>query len=134
MSNKIILSVIVLLFLAAGTIYGFKDSKNNSSDLKVKPTNASTGQLKEFNLTAKQWSFEPSEIIVNQGDKVKLNVSSADVSHGFAISEYDISRTINPGETAVIEFTADKAGEFTFYCNVFCGDGHRGQTGKLIVI
>lgn len=70
MSNKIILSVIVLLFLAASAIYGFKASKNNSSDLKVRPTNASTGQIKKFNLTAKQWSFEPAEIIVNRGDNV----------------------------------------------------------------
>ena len=133
MSNKIILFVIALIFLAAGAIYSFKAPKNNLSDLNVKPLQASAGQIKEVNITAKQWSFEPAEIIVNQGDKVRLNINSVDVAHGFAISEYNINKTVAPGETATVEFTADKPGEFTFYCSVFCGEGHRNQTGVLIV-
>ena len=36
------------------------------------------------------------------------------------------------GETGV-EFTADKAGEFDFYCTVFCGDKHQEMKGKLII-
>lgn len=133
MPNKIILSVIALLFLIAGAIYSFKAPKNSLSDLSIKSIKASAGQIKEVNITAKQWSFEPSEIIVNQGDKVRLNITSADVPHGFAIREYGISQFIKPSETATVEFTADKPGEFTFFCNVFCGQGHREQNGKLIV-
>ena len=133
MSNKIILFIIALIFLAAGAIYIFKAPKNSLSDLNVKSNKAPAAQIKEFNIVAKQWTFEPGEIIVNQGDKVRLNITSPDVPHGLAINEYNIDKTVNPGETATVEFTADKPGEFTFYCSVWCGDGHRGQNGKLIV-
>ena len=133
MSNKIILLVIALLFLAAGAVYGFKAANNNLGDLGVNQAKPPTGQVKEFNITAKQWSFEPAEIVASLGDKVRLNLTSADVPHGLAISEYGINQFIKPGETATIEFTADKPGEFIFYCNVYCGEGHREMKGKLIV-
>ncbi len=85
------------------------------------------------NLIAKQWEFEPREIIVNEGDKVKINIKSIDVSHGIAIPEFEINQKINKGEEVSIEFIADKKGEFTFSCNVFCGSGHRDMNGKLII-
>jgi cytochrome c oxidase subunit 2 len=32
-----------------------------------------------------------------------------------------------------VEFVADKAGTFTFSCSVYCGKGHRGMKGELVV-
>jgi heme/copper-type cytochrome/quinol oxidase subunit 2 len=32
-----------------------------------------------------------------------------------------------------LSFTPDKAGTFTFLCDVFCGDGHEGMSGRLVV-
>jgi cytochrome c oxidase subunit 2 len=34
----------------------------------------------------------------------------------------------------VIEFTPDKAGEFTLHCSVFCGFGHHGMKARLVVV
>jgi len=31
------------------------------------------------------------------------------------------------------EFVADKVGEFNFFCNVYCGEGHSEMGGKLVV-
>ena len=31
------------------------------------------------------------------------------------------------------EATPDKAGTFIFLCDVFCGDGHEGMNGTLVV-
>ena len=64
---------------------------------------------------------------------MRITATSEDVQHGFAISEYGINQTINPGEQTVIEFTADKNGSFTYYCSIFCGMGHRSMKGTLIV-
>ncbi|MBI2647235.1 cupredoxin domain-containing protein, partial [Candidatus Woesearchaeota archaeon] len=80
-----------------------------------------------------QFSFEPSTIEVNKGDKVRLIVTSVDVPHGFAIPEYDINERLDPGKEVVIEFTANKQGTFTVFCSVFCGSGHSGMKGKIIV-
>ena len=89
--------------------------------------------VKEFKITANNFAFSPSTITVKKGDKVKLTVTSTDVDHGIAIKEYDINTKVNKGKTETIEFTADKAGEFEFYCSVFCGSGHKNMKGKLIV-
>lgn len=93
----------------------------------------SNGEVKEFIMTAKQWEFVPSTIEVNQGDTVKLKVTSTDVTHGFALSEFGINERLSPGKTVEIEFVADKKGTFGFFCSVPCGRGHGGMRGQLIV-
>jgi cytochrome c oxidase subunit 2 len=92
-----------------------------------------TGNVVEINMTAKQFEFDPSTITVKKGDKVKLTITSTDVVHGFGLSAYGIDERVEPGEEVEIEFTADKAGEFTYVCTVYCGTGHNTMSGKLIV-
>lgn len=89
--------------------------------------------VKEFKITAEQWEFSPATITVNQGDRVRLVVTSPDVDHGIAIAEYGINQIVPKGETKTVEFTADKSGTFTFYCSVRCGSGHGSMRGQLIV-
>ncbi len=89
--------------------------------------------VKEFTMTARQWDFTPSTITVNKGDTVKITITSTDVTHGFAISEYGINTRVSPGTTEVVEFTADKEGTFIFRCSVPCGSGHSGMEGTLVV-
>ena len=93
----------------------------------------SSGEVKEFKMTAKQFQFDPATIEVNKGDKVRLIVTSTDVPHGIAIPEYGINERLDPGKPVTIEFTAEKEGTFTSFCSVFCGSGHSGMKGKIIV-
>ena len=139
---------IVLLLIFFGMAYfngnTFKDSKvgeivSNVSQLSP-PGPPSLGELmgaennvREINITAKQWAFEPNIIRVNKGDKVILHINSLDVKHGFALPDFKIAREINPGMELTIEFVADKTGSFDFFCNVACGRGHGSMEGVLIV-
>jgi cytochrome c oxidase subunit 2 len=90
-------------------------------------------QVKTFNVTAKQWEFSPETITVNKDDRVVLNITSEDVTHGFAIPQFDINEQLEAGKTTRIEFVADKTGTYTFFCSVFCGSGHPQMRGTLIV-
>jgi len=90
-------------------------------------------EVREFSIVAKNWEFDPAEITVNKGDTVRLLITSVDVDHGFAIPEFGVSEKLSPGEEVTVEFVADKTGEFTFFCNVFCGSGHQEMRGRLIV-
>ena len=94
---------------------------------------AQSGQVKEFKMTAKQFAFDPATIEVSKGDKVRLIVTSTDVPHGIAIKEYGINERLEVGKPVTIEFTADKEGTFIAFCSVFCGAGHSGMKGKIIV-
>lgn len=62
-------------------------------------------------------------ITAHKGDTVRLLICNLDrvEAHGFAIDGYfDGGVTLRPGQTYSITFTADKAGSFTIFCNVFC--------------
>ena len=92
-----------------------------------------SAEVKEFKMTAKQFSFIPETIEVNKGDKVRLIVTTTDVPHGISIPEYGINERLDPGKPVTIEFTADKEGTFTAFCSVFCGSGHSNMKGNLVV-
>jgi len=86
-----------------------------------------------ISVTAKNWAFSPSEIKVKAGEKIHLVVSSVDVHHGLAIPAVGVKLDLEPGKTASADFTAGKAGSYPFFCDVFCGEGHREMRGTLIV-
>src|SRR3989344_1335678 len=92
-----------------------------------------TSSVQEFRITAQSWEFTPSTITVKKGIPVKLTIESIDVQHGFALPDFGVSKQLNPGEKTVVEFTPGKSGEFSFFCNVFCGEGHRDMKGTLVV-
>jgi|GEM_PF-909755 cytochrome c oxidase subunit 2 len=96
-------------------------------------TMPSSSETKEFMITAEQFKFTPKTITVTKGDKVKLTVTSLDVSHGLKIPEFDVNVQVEKDETKSVEFVADKAGTFTFSCSVVCGSGHGDMQGTLIV-
>ncbi len=90
--------------------------------------------VKEIRMTAKQWEFQPATVTVTRGDRVKLIVKSVDVSHGFALPDFNVNTRLEPGVDTIVEFTADKAGTFTFFCSVVCGSGHSEMRGSLVVV
>ena len=103
-------------------------------EIQEEPTQTeSESKIKEIEVTARQWEFIPNPIEANLGDRVRLRITSVDVSHGFALPDFGVSQRLSPGRTETVEFTADKAGSFTFFCNVACGSGHSGMRGTLVV-
>ncbi|MDP2691275.1 MAG: cupredoxin domain-containing protein [bacterium] len=90
-------------------------------------------EVREITMTAKKFEFTPDTITAKKGEKLRLEITATDVAHGFAISEFNINQPIDPGKTTIVEFIPDKAGEFDFSCSVFCGGGHGGMRGKLVV-
>lgn len=77
--------------------------------------------------------YSVEEIRVKQGDTVRIVMTSKDMMHDFTIDELDVkSEVARAGETITVEFTADKVGEFEYYCSV---GQHRsqGQVGTIVV-
>jgi heme/copper-type cytochrome/quinol oxidase subunit 2 len=90
-------------------------------------------QERTFRIDARQFAYSPSEIKVNTGDKVKIQLVSTDVVHGLYVDGYDVSIEADPGQTATLTFVADKSGSFRFRCNITCGAMHPFMIGKLTV-
>ncbi len=74
------------------------------------------------------------EVHVKKGQLVKLRITSADVTHGFAIGDLKIDAgNIHPGKFTYIEFTPQEAGRFSYYCTVVCSPLHSKVRGVLVV-
>jgi heme/copper-type cytochrome/quinol oxidase subunit 2 len=94
---------------------------------------ASAGQASEIQITAKKYSFSPDPIRVRKGDHVKLVITSTDKDHGIKIDAFHVDQKLKKDVPTTVEFTADQAGTFPFKCSVFCGIGHGGMKGVVIV-
>lgn len=133
--GKIIIGIIIIVGTLVFVLTRNSGPVATKSDDATSAT-VSMGDVKEFSMTsyyddAGKW-FSLKEISVKKGDRVRIKVTNTKGTHDFNIDEYGIKQMTPLNEEVVIEFTADKAGEFTYYCST---PGHRaaGQFGKLIV-
>ena len=92
------------------------------------PDQGNTIQVK-----ARKYRFDPAVITVKQGDRVKLVITAVDHDHGFSLAPFGVDQQLPKGVATPVEFTADKAGTFSFHCSHFCGIGHPRMKGKLVV-
>ncbi len=84
--------------------------------------------------TVERGGWSPARIVVKQGQKVRLRVLSEDVTHGFQLRHFGVNAgAIKTGTARIVEFTADKVGEFPFYCSVHCSPLHMALMGTLVV-
>ena len=104
---------------------------------------------KDFDIKARQYSFDPPRIIVNKGDEIHIRLASLDVIHGFFLEGHDISALIEPGKPGFklrhpskdedyahaeeIVFTANRTGKFRYRCSHTCGAMHPFMQGEMIV-
>jgi cytochrome c oxidase subunit 2 len=97
-------------------------------------SSAQSQEPRVIDVVAKRFAFEPSEVEVMVGERVRLAVRSADGVHGVEIKKFKVSKEIPRGTAPVmIEFTATEAGRFPIVCSEYCGDGHEDMKGTLVV-
>jgi cytochrome c oxidase subunit 2 len=86
-----------------------------------------------IHVTAKKFEYSPKEISVKKGVPVVLEFTSLDRMHGFDCPGLKIRTDIKPGQVNRLRFVPDKTGTFPFHCDDFCGVGHEGMKGTIIV-
>lgn len=131
--NKTIIAAIVVLVIVAGGLYFLYNS-----DAKVSGNVTSEEQLKTFVVTSARLRFyidgvENPDMIVKQGDRVRIEFSSEEGFHDWVLDEFGAAtQKVNAGSSSSVEFVADEKGTFEYYCSV---GKHRenGMRGKFIV-
>jgi len=84
-------------------------------------------------LTGKNFAFSQEEVTVQKGDRVRIEFESTDGFHDWVVDAFDAATDrVQTGGTTSVEFVADTAGEFEYYCSV---GSHRelGMVGTLVV-
>ena len=141
----IILGLVALLVL--GGAYFFFTGKDRATTTPTQTTDQTAqvestttesdvlGEQNEqiFTVEGGEFSLEPNEIRVNQGDRVTINFTNVMGFHDFVLDEFNVRTQQIPAEsTATVSFVADKVGAFEYYCSV---GQHRqnGMVGTLII-
>jgi len=87
----------------------------------------------EISVAASKFEFTPDKVKVKVGRPVTLVLTSLDRIHGFKMPEFGLRTDIIPDKETRLTITPTKPGSFTFFCDVFCGDGHEEMAGTLVV-
>ncbi len=128
----IVITAFIITFFTGGIAYGVQSVIGGGEEEE----GVLVDGVKEFRISAPQWSFEPGIIKVNPGDTVRFIVTSEDITHGFAINELGINLPLSPGVVVVHEVVIPPdiaEGTYTMYCSIFCGSGHPYMKGNIIV-
>lgn len=90
-------------------------------------------QERSIDIVARKFEFVPAEITLKLGQPVTLRFTAPEVTMGINLADFAQRADIVPGQVATLRFTPDKAGRFTFVCDIFCGTGHEDMSGVLVV-
>ncbi|MEJ8837468.1 cupredoxin domain-containing protein [Ramlibacter sp. AN1133] len=96
-------------------------------------TRAETAPSRVVRVVARKFEFVPALIQARKGERLVLEFTAPEVPMGANFADFGVRVDIVPGQVATLEFVPDKAGTFTFACDVFCGSGHEDMSGTLVV-
>ncbi len=147
--KKVILLIVLLLLIACAQEMPKPRPQPVIPQIEIKPPQAQplpdrpehepppsypyeTGNTVEVKMTAENFKLTPNVINAQMGDKVRVIITAKDMQHTFTLPIFGIDQVIPAGQTVVIEFLADKQGQFTFYCNM-PGHATKGMTGRINV-
>ena len=95
------------------------------------------GNEVEIFMTSVRSHYNPEHIEIKKGDHVIWHITNVetalDATHAFQLGAYNISLSIEPGETANFDFVADHDGTYPFYCTEFCSALHLEMMGYLLI-
>ncbi|GAV19389.1 cytochrome c oxidase subunit 2 [Mariprofundus micogutta] len=84
-------------------------------------------------LLAKNYDWGKFTLELEQGEKYRLHLATLDMKHAIVVRELRLMNRIKVGEFKTIEFSPSAAGTFDLICGQFCGSGHAGMVGKIII-
>ncbi len=87
----------------------------------------------EVSITAMKFNYTPDTVKAKVGVPLTFVLTSLDRVHGFKMPEFGIRTDIIPDQETRVTVTPTQPGQFAFFCDVFCGDGHEEMGGTLIV-
>ena len=146
-SAKNIIAIIVLIVLLILLIYFVVDYNKKQGVITTETNKSLFGELNQItnplekipagaiSIKISRTGFEPKEFTVVSKKVVNLTLTGMDGTHSLVFEDKILEKVkiyVGREETRGISFTAPKAGDYIFYCNI---PGHKeaGETGIMHV-
>jgi len=89
-------------------------------------------------VTAQQFTYTPNEVVLLVGRPYQVVFRSADTTHGVGgLSALGLScpNGVTPEQPCSFSITptAGQVGTYSYACTIFCGSGHAGMSGRIVV-
>ena len=128
---KIAVVIGVIVLIVAGFFFVYNQGNVTGSTITggsvIGSEDLPAESVREFNINASRFAFNPAIIKVKEGDRVKIRVQNTDTIHGISIPDFNVRGK------EFVEFIATKKGTYTFYCGTYCGSEHSEMRGTFIV-
>jgi cytochrome c oxidase subunit II len=85
-------------------------------------------------IVAQQYSFTPQCLVVPTDTPIMFRATSADVVHGFLVTNTNINSMVEPGYISTFKTTFTRPADHLMPCHEFCGTGHQGMWAHVKVI
>ncbi len=87
---------------------------------------------------ARQFTYEPNEVVLTVGTPYQVVFRSADTTHGLgglSALGFSCPNGITPAQpcTTNITPTAGQVGTYDYACTIFCGSGHPTMAGRIVI-
>jgi Plastocyanin len=134
-----------------GAVYYFILAKNNggynnnsvvapsytsptTAQITPSQTPSSMAQVQKITISGSEFAFTPAAITLKKGQPAEITFKNTGAfPHNLTIADLNLkTKTIQPGEQDIIQFTPDKTGQFSFMCTV-PGHADKGMKGTLTV-
>ena len=114
-------SLLLLFPLTLGlALLGCRNQPKSSADAHIQ-------------VVMKKYTIEPAIIHVKANQVTELEISSADVQHGFDVPDLKIKEPVRPGQPATVTLKNPPKGEYKVVCGIICGPHHDDMEAKLVV-
>jgi cytochrome c oxidase subunit 2 len=81
----------------------------------------------------KKYTIEPAVIHVKANQVTELEITTADVQHGYDVPALGIKEPVRPGQPAIVTLKDPPKGEYKVSCGIICGPHHDDMVAKLVV-
>ena len=124
-NQRNIIGIVLVIVVIGGALMFMGGESDDSQDVSSSSQSSTPERKVSVRLVedagGRKWM--PASITVKEGDKVILSVTNTDAEdpanptyHRLVIDEFNVdTEDITPDDTVVVEFVADKIGDFTYY-------------------
>lgn len=131
---KTALQLVIISILYSFPLYGHG---GGYSDIETRDINlfGNDPDIVLTEISMKNWNFSPRNIVLRKNQKNRLVFLIESGHHGVSIPGLKLQTgNLDHGEFVIWDIKDPAPGEYIFYCNIPCGEGHSQMQGKIRIM